>query len=79
MDPIIIAALILTAVAKGDDNSAPEGLLYAGLMANVSLDEFQAVIGALEQSGLVTRSGAHVIRLTAEGIGKAAEIEERIA
>lgn len=73
MDPIIMAAAILTTIM--DSESAPSGILYAGLMSRgASFDDYTSVLGALKEAGFVTESN-NVLTLTAEGLAKAKEID----
>ena len=58
-----LLASIYIATVKGVKMGAPEGHLYAPLMGELSLDDFNAMIGLMLRNGLVTKSG-HLIRST---------------
>ena len=54
----VAAAGILQAVDVAGSLGAPGGVLYMGLMSSgYSIAEYQAVVGALEEGGLVLKSG----------------------
>jgi hypothetical protein len=54
---------ILGTIADMGERGAPEGVMYAALMARCDLSSFQAALGAFERAGLITRSG-HLARAT---------------
>lgn len=61
----IYLATILTTV--GDiPEGAPSGHLYAALMGQMSLDDYQMIIGVCKGGNLMTESG-HVLQLTDKG------------
>lgn len=73
-------AAILTMLAEV--GSAPSGVVYAALM---SLDaelythtRYTRLVALLVGGGLVTKSGLHVLELTAEGREMARQIEEAV-
>lgn len=58
-----ITVLFLTAVGE---KGIPSGELYAHLCAKLSLDNYNKVITALKNAGLISES-AHYLRLTDDG------------
>lgn len=59
------AVEIIMAVAEAIRSlkSVPSGHLYARLMGSMTLDDYQAVIGVLKRTGLVSES-AHLLTWT---------------
>ena len=49
---------ILDAIKVAGDHGAPEGVLYAALMAHgCTLNQFHSIIGAMARGGLVRKAG----------------------
>ena len=65
-------AAILTTLA--DAKWAPEGHLYAALMGEMSLDEFQILMG-IAQKGELVEVSSHVVTITSKGRELAKKIE----
>ena len=62
----IYLATILTTVGDMGEQGAPSGPLYAALMGQMSLDDYQMIIGVCKGGNLMTESG-HVLQLTDKG------------
>ena len=71
----LVSVLITTIAEVGAP--APEGILYAGVMNDFSLDEFQKSIEILVRADCVTRSN-NLVTITERGKKFAADIEETI-
>ena len=69
-----LAGSILQAL-NSTGGSAPEGIMYAGVMGRVTLGEFQQAIGLLRRAGLVLVDDTHQVRLTDEGRETALECD----
>ena len=71
-------SMTLYMILSGGEMRAPEGVLYAALMAKgVTLNEFQSALGVLKRAGLV-KSERFLLSLTATGIVKLRELDEVI-
>lgn len=71
----VIAASLLCAMGAGQDEGAPEGVLYAGLMGRMNLDEFQTMLRVFVSAGWTVHKGHHHVALTETGRRMVAEIE----
>jgi hypothetical protein len=60
------ALAVAKAVAEAirELGSVPAGHLYAVLMARMSLETFEKIVGALVGAGLVRRDGSHLLTWT---------------
>ncbi len=54
---IMFANALYETVLEVGDTGAPGGLLYAGVMGHMALDQFQAIMGALVEAGKLTKRG----------------------
>lgn len=61
-----LIAAFLSALNASPSKGAPAGHLYAGLMSQIDLDTFNAVLGALVAGRLVTHEH-HYVQLTVAG------------
>lgn len=62
-----VCQTMLEAVAAGGSTSAPSGVMYSALMGKISLGQFEQIMGALEETGMVKKTG-HVYFITEKGI-----------
>ena len=67
-------ANIIAGLVAETPTGAPSGILYSGLMGLLDLDEYQSIVGALEQAGLI-ETRCHVLyptpKLAAAAAGSA--------
>jgi predicted transcriptional regulator len=66
---VLFAAILETLheTCKTSEDYAPEGVMYAGLMGEVGLMEFQNILGVLEKHGDIRRAKGHVVYITEQG------------
>jgi hypothetical protein len=71
----VYLAVILETVCESP-HGAPSGYLYAALMGKgVSLDEYNGLLGALKDRGLVNVAGSHLVTITDAGKAVVAQIK----
>jgi predicted transcriptional regulator len=68
-----ISAAIITTLAECD--SAVSGIVYAGLMDKITVDDFNKLLSAFEAKGFITSEPGFEIRITEKGRKLAKEIE----
>jgi len=73
---LALSAGIVTTVADMPEGWAPSGPMYMAAQASsgATLDDYQAILRALETSGLIVVDGASVVRITPRGREVAAEL-----
>jgi hypothetical protein len=54
---LAICDALLDAVKVAGSHGAPSGILYAATMRHLTLQQYQTVMGALEEAGKVTKRG----------------------
>jgi hypothetical protein len=74
MDPKELARIVAIIVETIAVDEIPSGILYAGLMNNLSLDGYHRVMAALYKDGIAEELPGHVIRATEKGKNLAAEL-----
>lgn len=53
-----VACALYATVKEAGDRGAPSGIMYAAVMAHdIRLDQYQLIMGVLEQGGLIKRRG----------------------
>ena len=72
-----IAALISLVLAAGG-GEVPSGHIYAGLMAQMTLDEYQMALDLGRHVGYWKVAGSHMVTLEPEGAEFAAEVAKLI-
>lgn len=60
------AKCILEAIEAADELGAPSGLLYAGVMKEISLSQYQQIMGQMQKQGFITHEN-DCYKLTASG------------
>lgn len=53
---LVFLATLVSAVDEAGVLGAPSGVMYAGLMQHLSLDDYNAILGIAKQMGYVTES-----------------------
>ena|SRR5688572_24791098 len=74
----VLLAATLTALAEGNGETR-EGILYAVLCGQCSMDEFQSMLYVADKGGLLTRGRNFLLTITQKGREIAAKIEDQIA
>ncbi len=75
---ILISAVLVSLLDNGGE--APEGTIYAATMIyGMTLSEFYVIVSSLEAAGLVIRSTAYIISLTAKGTEAAQRLADVFA
>lgn len=70
-----IICAIITTLAALPNGEAPEGVVYAGLMAHCGLAEFQSIERGLIGARLIDRVAGPCLKITDAGRKIAAELE----
>lgn len=76
-----LAVLVATVITSLDETTGEvrEGILYAGLMAHVSYDEFWKLVAVLVKMGAVERGPNFLLKLTERGREIAKKLAEQVA
>jgi hypothetical protein len=70
--------LVLSALHDAGKRGMPSGHLYAALMSETDLDEYNNVIGALEKVGFITNTH-HLLCATDKGMEAGKQFNEAMA
>jgi len=81
MNDAKLAVLLATVITSLDEGTGEtrEGILYAGLMAHVSYEEFWKLIAALVRMGAIERGPNFLLKITARGREIAKKLADQIA
>ena len=81
MNDAKLSVLVATVISSLDETTGevPEGILYAGLMAHVSYEEFMSLVAVLVNIGAVERGPQFLLTLTDKGREIAKKLAEQVA
>jgi len=76
-----LAVLVATVISSLDETTGEvrEGILYAGLMAHVSYEEFMSLVAVLVKIGAVERGPQFLLTLTDKGRELAKKLADQVA